>query len=384
MKFADALAQPGFGAVAEFKRRSPSAGEISPGARVEDVLRAYAAGGARAASVLVDAAFAGSLDDLRAARAATGLPLLAKGFFSTEEHLREVRETGADAALLILRDLDDATAARLMGAAEELGLDTLVEAHDKEELERAARLDARVIGVNARDLSTFRIDRRAQLELVAKAPPDRIVVAESAIHTRAQAAAAELAGADAVLVGTSLMQATEPGAKLRELLSRPLVKVCGLTRQEDVDVAVEAGADLCGFIFADGSPRKAAGVLPVPETVLSVAVFVGEPEERGTDLVQLYAREEGKVRGRDGVLLRDGEPVARVADLPWEGEDPDHWRNAAREDDRLVLAGGLGPHNVRAAIRAVQPWAVDAASQLESAPGIKDHEKVRAFVQEAR
>jgi len=378
------LAQPGFGAVAEFKRRSPSAGEISPGARVEDVLRAYDAGGARAASVLVDAAFAGSLDDLRAARAATGLPLLAKGFFSTEEHLREVRETGADAALLILRDLDDATAARLMRAAEELGLDTLVEAHDEEELERATRLDARVIGVNARDLSTFRIDRRAQLELVAKAPPDRIVVAESAIHTRAQAAAAELAGADAVLVGTSLMQATEPGAKLRELLSRPLVKVCGLTRQEDVDVAVEAGADLCGFIFADGSPRKAAGVLPVPETVLSVAVFVGEPEERGTDLVQLYAREEGKVRGRDGVLLRDGEPVARVADLPWEGEDPDHWRNAAREDDRLVLAGGLGPHNVRAAIRAVQPWAVDAASQLESAPGIKDHEKVRAFVQEAR
>ncbi len=384
MRFADALAQPGFGAVAEFKRRSPSAGEISPGARVEDVLRAYDAGGARAASVLVDAAFAGSLDDLRAARAATGLPLLAKGFFSTEEHLREVRETGADAALLILRDLDDATAARLMRAAEELGLDTLVEAHDEEELERATRLDARVIGVNARDLSTFRIDRRAQLELVAKAPPDRIVVAESAIHTRAQAAAAELAGADAVLVGTSLMQATEPGAKLRELLSRPLVKVCGLTRQEDVDVAVEAGADLCGFIFADGSPRKAAGVLPVPETVLSVAVFVGEPEERGTDLVQLYAREEGKVRGRDGVLLRDGEPVARVADLPWEGEDPDHWRNAAREDDRLVLAGGLGPHNVRAAIRAVQPWAVDAASQLESAPGIKDHEKVRAFVQEAR
>ena len=383
MRFADALSQPGFGAVAEFKRRSPSAGDISPGAQVEDVLPAYEAGGARAVSVLVDAAFAGSLDDLRAARAAIGLPLLAKGFFSTEEHLREVREAGADAALLILRDLDDATARQLIRAADELGLDALVEAHDEDALGRATRLDARIVGVNARDLGTFRIDRRAQLELVAKAPPDRIVVAESAIHTRAQAAAAELAGADAVLVGTSLMRAPEPGAKLRELLSRPLVKVCGLTRQEDVDAAVDAGADLCGFIFADGSPRQAAEVLPVPETVLSVAVFVGEPEDRGTDLVQLYAREEGTVRGRDGVLLRDGETVARVADLPWEGEDPDHWRNA-RGDDRLVLAGRLGPHNVRAAIRAVQPWAVDAASQLESAPGIKDHEKVRAFVREAR
>jgi indole-3-glycerol phosphate synthase len=383
VRFADALSAPGFGAIAEFKRRSPSAGEISPGARIEEVAPAYETGGARAVSVLVDAAFAGSVDDLRAARAAAGVPLLAKGFFSTEEHLRELREAGADAALLILRDLDDATATRLMGTAEELGLDTLVEAHDEEELGRATRLGARVIGVNARDLGTFRIDRGAQLELVAKAPRDRIVVAESAIHTRAQAAAAELAGANAVLVGTSLMRADEPGAKLRELLSRPLVKVCGLTRQEDVDAAVEAGADLCGFIFAEGSPRRAAEVLPVPDTVLSVAVFVGEAEERASDLVQLYEREEGTVRGRDAVLLRDGEWVARVADLPWEGDDPEHWENA-RGDDRLVLAGRLGPHNVRAAIRAVHPWAVDAASQLESAPGIKDHEKVRAFVQEAR
>ena len=384
MRFAEALGRPGFGAVAEFKRRSPSAGDISLAVRVEEVVPAYETGGARAVSVLVDAAFAGSLDDLRAARAATGLPLLAKGFFSTEEHLREVREAGADAALLILRDLDDATAARLMRAAEGLELDTLVEAHDEEELGRATQLDAHVIGVNARDLGTFRIDRGAQLALVARAPRDRVVVAESAIHTRAQAAAAELAGADAVLVGTSLMRSPEPGAKLHELLSRPLVKVCGLTRQEDADAAVEAGADLCGFIFAEGSPRQAAEVLSVPETVLSVAVFVGEPEERGADLVQLYEQKEGTVRGRDAVLLRDGQPVARVADLPWEGEDPDHWHNARSDGDRLVLAGRLGAHNVRAAIAAVRPWAVDAASQLETAPGIKDHQKVRAFVQEAR
>ena len=383
MRFVENLSAPGFGAIAEFKRRSPSAGDINPGGRVEDIVPTYKTGGAQAVSVLVDDAFAGSLDDLRAARAAVDLPLLAKGFFSTEEHLREVREAGADAALLILRDLDDPTAAKLMAAAEKLGLDTLVEAHDEEELGRATLLGARVIGVNARDLGTFRIDRSAQLELVAKAPRDRVVVAESAVHTRAQAAAAELAGANAVLVGTSLMRADDPGAKLQELLSRPLVKVCGLTRQEDVDAAVEAGADLCGFIFAEGSPRKAPEVLPVPETVLSVAVFVGEPEEQGADLVQLYEREEGTVRGRNGALLRDGEPVARVADLPWEGEDPDHWRNA-RGDDRLVLAGRLGPDNVRAAIQAVRPWAVDAASRLESAPGIKDHEKVRAFVQEAR
>jgi indole-3-glycerol phosphate synthase/phosphoribosylanthranilate isomerase len=384
VRFAESLSRPGLGAVAEFKRRSPSLGDIRPAARVEELVPAYAASGASAVSVLVDERFAGSLDDLRAARAETELPLLAKGFFSTEQHLRELREAGADAALLILRDLDDATTAGLMRAAAGLGLDTLVEAHDAEELARATRLGAPVIGINARDLSTFRIDRRAQLQLVAAAPRDRVVIAESAIHTRAQAAAAELAGANAVLVGTSLMQADDPGSKLRDLLARPLVKVCGLTRQTDVDAAVEAGADLLGFIFADGSPRRAPAVLDVPDTALSVAVFVGEQEETGADLVQLYPEDGGTVRGREAVILREGAPVARLLDQPWQGHDPSHWRSAAAAEGRIVLAGGIGPENVREAIAAVHPWGVDASSSLEREPGIKDHERVRAYVAEAR
>ena len=207
------------------------------------------------------------------------------------------------------------------GVATELGLETLVEAHDAEELERAVALGAPVIGVNARDLATFEIDRVAQLRLVADAPRDRVVVAESGIESRAQGAAAELAGADAILVGSTLMRAADPAAKLAELVSRPLVKVCGLTREEDVAVAVEAGADMAGFVLADASPRRAPGILPVPATMLSVAVVVGEAEG-DADLVQLYPPEEGKVRGRDAVLLRDGEEVARVLDLPWQEEDP--------------------------------------------------------------
>ena len=384
MRFADALSQPGLGAIAEFKRRSPSAGDIRPGARVEEVAAAYATSGASAISILVDERFGGSLDDLLAARATTDLPLLAKGFFSTSAHLRELRGAGADAALLILRDLDDETTTRLLAEAARLGLDALVEAHDAEELRRATRLGAPVIGVNARDLATFAIDRAAQLELVARAPRDRVVIAESAIRSRAQGAAAELAGADAILVGTSLMRAPDPGAKLRELTSRPLVKVCGLTRQEDVDAAVEAGADLLGFVFAPASPRCAPALLDVPATALSVAVFVGEPEQTGADLVQLYPDDGGAVRGREALLLRGSEPVARVLDLPWQGEDPEHWRAAARAKDRIVLAGGLGPDNVRAAVAAVRPWAVDASSALELEPGIKDHAKVRAYVAEAR
>jgi indole-3-glycerol phosphate synthase len=384
VRFADALARPGLAGIAEFKRRSPSLGDIRPDARVEDVVRAYAGNGAAAISVLVDERFAGSLDDLRAARAVTATPLLAKGFFSTEKHLRAVRDAGADAALLILRDLDDGQAARLLREAEELGLDTLVEAHDRGELARAEALGAPVIGVNARDLSTFAIDRGAQLRLVADAPRDRVVVAESAIHTRAQGAAAELAGADAILVGTSLMRAPAPGEKLRELLSRPLVKVCGLTRQEDVDAAVEAGADLLGFVLVERSPRRAPGVLDVPGTALSVAVYVGEIGGERADLVQHYSDDGGTVRGRDAVLLREGEAVARVLDQPWQGRDPVHWSTAAAAEGRIVLAGGLGPENVRDAIAAVRPWAVDASSSLEVEPGVKDHARVRAYVEEAR
>jgi len=383
-RFDDALSEPGLGAIAEIKRRSPSAGDLRPDADPAVIAPAYAAAGAAAISVLVDERFGGTWDDLRAARSATTAPLLAKGFFSTDEHLRTAKEAGADAVLLLLRDLDDGETARLMEVAESLGLDTLVEAHDADELDRGIALRARVLGVNARNLSTFSIDRKAQLELVARIPADRIVIAESGIATRAQGATAELAGADAVLVGSTLMRAPDPGAKLAELLSRPLVKVCGLTREEDVAAAAEAGADLAGFILVPESPRAATGVLPVPDGMLSVAVWVGDAGDAGADLDQVHTVEEGKVRGREAAVLRGREEVARVLDLPWEGTDPDHWRAAAEAQGRIVLAGKLGPDNVRAAIAAVQPWAVDAASSLESAPGIKDHDKVRRYVEAAR
>ncbi len=383
-RFDDALAAPGLGAIAEIKRRSPSAGDLRPDADPALIASSYAAAGAAAISVLVDERFGGTWDDLRAARSATTAPLLAKGFFSTDEHLRTAREAGADAALLLLRDLDDDQVARLLQAACDLGLDTLVEAHDGEELDRGIALGARVLGVNARNLSDFSIDRRAQLELVARIPRDRIVIAESGIGTRAQGAAAELAGADAVLVGSALMRAPDPAAKLAELLSRPLVKVCGLTREEDVAAAADAGADLAGFILVSESPRAAASVLPTPEGMLSVAVWVGEAGRSAADLDQVHTVEMGKVRGREAALLREGVEVARVLDLPWEGTDTDHWRTAADAGGRVVLAGRLGPDNVRDAIAAVRPWAVDAASSLESAPGIKDHDKVRRYVEAAR
>ena len=381
-RFAEALAAPGLGAIAEVKRRSPSAGDLRPDADPAELAKAFERAGASAVSILVDERFAGTWDDLRAARSAASIPLLAKGFFSTRAHLETAKASGADAVLLLLRDLQDGQVHELTTVANELELDTLVEAHDAAELARATALGAPVIGLNARDLTTFDIDRSTQLELVVSAPSDRVIVAESGIGNRAHGAAAELAGADAVLVGSALMRAADPAAKLAELLRRPYVKVCGLTREEDVAVAAEAGADFAGFVLAE-SPRRATAPLPVPDTMLSVGVFVGETDEVGTDLKQLYAQENGH-RARDGVLLRGDDVVAQVKDLPWLEEDDGHWQQAARAEGRVLLAGGLGPENVRAAIEAVDPWCVDASRSLEASPGIKDHDRVRAFVEAAR
>ena len=392
MRFRDALRAGGLTAIAEVKRRSPSAGDLRPGADPAVIAASFERAGAAAVSVIVDDRFGGSLDDLRAARAATSLPLLGKGFFTEPGDFVRLKDAGADAALILLRDVDDGRARELMRVADELGLDTLVEAHTADELDRAVALGADPIGVNARDLSTFAIDRSAQLELVARAPRDRVVVAESGVETRAHGAAAELAGADAILVGSTLMRASDPADKLRDLLARPLVKVCGLTREEDVAAAVDAGADLVGFVLASESPRRATRVLETPSDVLSVAVFVEDVRDTPADLVQLYERENGH-RSKDAIVLRNApsnslllgsEPAARVVDLPWQANDPTHFERARAIEGRVMLAGGLGPENVRDAIRAVQPWAVDASSSLETSPGVKDHARVRAFVEAAR
>jgi indole-3-glycerol phosphate synthase / phosphoribosylanthranilate isomerase len=382
-RFRDALAGDGLTGIAEVKRRSPSAGELRPDADPAALAAAFERAGAAAVSILVDERFGGAPADLAAARSASDLPLLAKGFFSERSALEELRSLGADAVLLLLRDLDDSQAHDLLTAARELGLDALVEAHDAGELARAVELGADPIGINARDLSTFRIDRRTQLELVEAAPRDRVVVAESAIAARAHGAEAELAGADAVLVGSTLMRAPDPAAKLEELLTRPLVKVCGLTREEDVAAAAEAGADLAGFVLAEETPRRAPAVLPVSDTMLSVAVHVGEVTDDGADLVQLYARENGH-RSREGVLLRGGREVARVVDRAWREADPGHLDRARDAEGRIVLAGGLSPENVGEAIERVRPWAVDASSSLETEPGVKDHHRIRAYVEAAR
>ncbi len=214
--FGEALrAGPAVAVIAEIKRSSPSEGGIALEADVGSTARGYAAGGAAAMSVLVaERDFGGSLADLRAARAAAGLPALAKEFTVFPEQVAAQRVAGADAILVLLALVSDAEAGRLLQMADLLGMDALVEAHTADEVGRALALEAAIVGVNARDLESLEVDRDRQLELLATLPATVTRVAESGIASRADVEAARAAGADAVLVGTSLMRRPELLAEL--------------------------------------------------------------------------------------------------------------------------------------------------------------------------
>ena len=220
MHFKDALSREGVNIIAEFKRASPSLGDIDVAADPVAKAKIYEAGGAAAMSVLCDAArFKGSVEDLRrVAASGTKIPLLAKDFISEKERLQEVKAAGASAALLIVRYLDDEKLSELLAEARGLGLDALVETHSEEEIKRAVAVGADIIGVNCRDLSNFTVDVSIS-ERLLKAIPDGIVkVAESGIKTSADIARLRAAGANAFLIGTALMKSKDPEGALRELL----------------------------------------------------------------------------------------------------------------------------------------------------------------------
>jgi indole-3-glycerol phosphate synthase len=218
--FNEALAAPGMSVIAEYKRRSPSAGDFPRGADpIEDIVRAYERGGAAALSVLTESDhFGGSISDLRAARAVTDLPILRKDFTVDAYQLYEAAAVQADAVLLIVAALEPEELERLHGQARELDLDVLVEVHDREELEVALeRLDADVIGINNRDLTDFTVDVDRTFELLADVPAGKTVVSESGISSRTQIEDLEAVGVDAVLVGEVLMRCDDPEVVCREL-----------------------------------------------------------------------------------------------------------------------------------------------------------------------
>lgn len=208
--------------IAEIKRRSPSAGEIRRRERgdIAALARAYREGGASAVSVLCDGpGFGGSALDVRRAARASALPLLFKEFVLDEVQLELARAMGAHMVLLLVRALPGARLSALVEATLARGLSPVVEAADANELQAALATRATLIGVNARDLRTFRVDKSAAHRALAQIPAERIAIHMSGVHTAQDLADVASGRADAVLIGESLMRAEDPAAKLRELLS---------------------------------------------------------------------------------------------------------------------------------------------------------------------
>lgn len=412
-----ALHAPGARFILEHKRRAPSRGTLDGSAQVGSVLRAYH-GAADAVSVLADAAFLGSLDDITEARRHTDKPVLCKDFVLGTDQVVEARVAGADAALVILALVDDATAADCMKMAARLGMDVLVETHNADELDRALALGANLIGINNRDLTTLQVDLTVTERLAQRVPQDVVLVTESGVADAADVA--RLAPmVDAFLIGSAVMQAQDRFDAARTLtLGR--VKVCGLTRPQDALLAASLGARFGGLVFAR-SPRQVtlamahevAGAVP---HLPWVAVFRDQdPGEMVPVLqalpfaaVQLHGSSCGHVDavravlepgaevwcaagvGKDGVEQRAAPRVDRlVYDTRHEGQTGgtgavfDWSQIPAHALATSLLAGGLSAANAQAA-RATGAWGLDVSSRLESSPGHKAPALLRAFFDAVR
>jgi indole-3-glycerol phosphate synthase/phosphoribosylanthranilate isomerase len=429
--------------IAEFKRRSPSKGKINSDEDAAATARIYEAAGATAISVLTEEDyFAGSLEDLRRVRKATGLPILRKDFIFDEYQVYESAAAGADAILLIVAALDDQNLTRLRTIAEEeLGLDALVEVHSKDELDRAVSCGARLIGVNNRDLRTFNVSVAVSEQLARAAPRDVILVSESGLNP-AEVRKLRTVGYKGFLVGEALMRSDDPGAKLREFIEEPAnihaarsvwVKICGITNLEDARAAIEAGADMLGFNFYRRSPRfiepqAAAEIVSqvqsqgnsMHRSVTLIGVFVDESidevlriaDQASLNGIQLHGDETAEfceqLRGLSpqrfvikAVRPNDAFSVEMLNTYPADAImidafDPNlrggtgrtaDWEiasNAAKKLPRVFLAGGLSPENIAEAIAAIQPYGVDACSSLETSPGRKSAKRMREFVDAVR
>jgi indole-3-glycerol phosphate synthase len=219
--FMSALSRPGLSLIAEHKRRSPSAGLIRDGIALEEVVQAYTRGGAAALSILTErSSFGGSLEDLRAARAASGVPILRKDFIVDRYQVQESFAAGADAILLIVAALPPRTLSELHAQALELGMAALVEVHDQQELAAALAAGAQLVGINNRDLGTLEVDTRRTFELLPQLPSAATVVAESGFRRAQELDELAAAGVDAVLVGEVLMRSADIEAGCRALTAR--------------------------------------------------------------------------------------------------------------------------------------------------------------------
>jgi indole-3-glycerol phosphate synthase / phosphoribosylanthranilate isomerase len=413
------------GLIAEVKRASPSKGMLAPHLDPVELACTYESNGAAAISVLTEPHFfLGSLDYLAAIKHAVSIPVLCKDFIIDEYQVYEARAWRADAILLICAILDETRLRRLLKVAHDLGMRCLVEVHSYEEAQRAVEVGAAIIGVNSRDLATFQVNPNLMRELRPLIPEDRVLVAESGIHTSVDARRLARYDVQAMLVGESLVISQDIPAQMRALLKGANesvhVKICGLRTKDQLFTAMDAGADMIGLVFYQPSPRyiqprEAKELLKTLEegqiAPNAVGIFVNEEaefindivERVGLHVVQLHGDEPPEFCKRikrpviKGLRLNSmadfrmvdeyGEATWRVLlDTPaakWGGTGETHNWNLARlvaQRMPIVLAGGLTPENVAEAIRQVHPWGVDVSSGVET-NGNKGADKIRAFIE---
>lgn len=414
--------------IAEVKRASPSKGLLAPDFDPVSLARTYASGGASLISVLTEPHFfQGSPSYLTAIKDAVELPVLCKDFIFDEYQVYEARSWGADLVLLICALLDDEQLCHLLQVAHHLGMRCLVETHNAEEVRRAVRSGAVIIGVNSRDLRTFEMHPALIRDLRPLIPADRVLVAESGIHTAADARRLVRYDIQAMLVGESLVKAGDVSAQLRQLLrganESVQVKICGLSSEYHIQTALEAGADLFGLVFYKPShryvtPRQARDLVQAPGAARAqaeaVGLFVNEEADfvnetallAGLDVVQLHGNETPDFCHRiqrpviKAIHMHDASDLGKLQayrettwrlllDTPtpgWGGSGTSHdWslaHKAAREQ-LVFLAGGLDAMNVNVAIQQVRPWGVDVSSGVETNK-VKDRHKIQAFIEQVR
>ena len=362
------LARPGLHLIAEIKRRSPSAGSMVDGQLdVPERARAYQAGGASMISVLVEPHwFGGSIDDIRAARAATTLPVLAKDFVVDPRQLPLLRAAGADAVLLLAALHPPTRLARLVRQAFKAGLEPLVEAHTAREVAAAVATEANLIGINNRDLKSLAVDPHLCERLRALVPDDRLAVAELGVHDAATVRRWRAHGFDAALVGEDLMRSgSDPGAVEARVATFvgagaipgpgvdpaadgrvPFVKICGITEVAGLAAAIAAGADAIGLNFVPGTPRA----LEEGEAAsLIVAARAADAPGNGPLLVGVFADrdplEVAAIAARldlDAVQLHGSEPPGDLDAIPLPVLKVLHIPATDDADDAGVLAADMG------------------------------------------
>jgi indole-3-glycerol phosphate synthase / phosphoribosylanthranilate isomerase len=434
---------PGKGIICEMKRASPSKGNIFPGLDPVTQARAYVSAGASFFSVLTEQDyFKGSLRDLRDAKSSQPYKaFLRKDFLLYDEDIEAAYLFGADAVLLIAGMLDPQRLERLYSKAKSLGMEALVELHDDEDIAKARKIKASFVGVNSRDLKTFKIDPLLPLRVMGKIDWDCRVVYESGLRSGYEAAFAAQSGFSAILVGEAV---TKDPALITELnenflnatarrfwpsiaakQSLPLVKICGITNQADASASEGAGADILGFVLAESPRQVSPNAIRGIQTngALRVGVVTTAPRETPAeviDLVQsgaldalqfhgqlsaeefnaslkeslagkagipcyqaLRLREESQLKGASGSLspriLLDAFSV-KAAGGTGERLGDDLLIAANASSSGLWLAGGITPENVGDIIHTYRPELLDVSSGVEASPGKKDTAKIQALI----